>query len=166
MKRFSFLGVLLFGAILFVSCAGPQKTSKKLIGCQDVSLRKDCVNQAPKPLDGPQYSTQQPFTSQKLPRSYPGAPPQIPHSTEGLSITAADNSCLGCHFPGGDPIPALPASHLQEPVVVLDHTSKPQTTRVTGFVKLEGTYDQSRYFCVQCHVPQATNLKPLVKNNF
>jgi len=166
MKHVFSFGALALGAFLMLGCAGQKPSAQSAIGCQDTSLRKDCVNQRPKVLDPPENSVQPPFASQKLPRSYPGAPPQIPHSMEGLSITQTSNSCLGCHFPGGDPVPPLPTSHLQEPVVRLEPAARPATTSVHGFKKLKDSYDQSRYFCVQCHVPQATNLKPLVKNSF
>ena len=150
---------------LFFSSCNPQPAKDK-VGCENNSLRHDCLNQTANPLPAPVYSEQAPLTSQKLTRSYPGAPPQIPHSIVGLNINRDSNSCLGCHFPGGGPIPGLPASHLQTAKVVIDHNAKPMVTKVVGFQVLKDAYDPSRYFCVQCHVPQATNLKPLVQNNF
>lgn len=92
--------------------------------------------------------------SQKIERSYENAPPLIPHDTEGmLPITQQDNACIGCHATevaqdiGATP---MPKSHYY------DLRNKKALT--------DGISD-SRYNCVQCHVPQAQT-KPLVGNSF
>ena len=151
-------------ALLLLGCDQGPKTPA---GCEDMSLRHDCLEVSAKALPAPVYSEKSPGESTLMPRSFATAPPQIPHSIEGLPVTAEANMCLGCHFPGGDGIPAVPPSHLERPKIAMGQVSNsPQTTRVVGTEKLEGDFHQGRYFCNQCHVPQAGNLKPLVLNRF
>lgn len=105
------------------------------------------------------YSDKFPGSSTVLPRAYPNAPPQIPHSIDGFKpVTAALNACLGCHNnpsmwgknTKGLPTP-IPKSHYTD----LRNTPTQTTEQITG----------ARYVCTQCHVPQAL-LDPLVENSF
>ncbi|MCB1877690.1 MAG: nitrate reductase cytochrome c-type subunit [Chromatiales bacterium] len=106
------------------------------------------------------YSNAFPGSSGTLDRSFPQAPPQIPHSVEGLlPIKAHANSCQGCHDQpsrigmekmAGLPTP-IPASHYTD--------LRREPDKVTG--KVIG----ARYICTQCHAPQA-DVKPLVDNKF
>ena len=159
MKPLSIILLLTASIVLF----GCNKEAK--LGCEKTSLRHDCVTIKAKALDAPIYSQLEPFESTKLKRSYLNAPPQIPHSIVGVTIDKADNGCLNCHFPGEEPVPALPKSHMLVPKISISAASKPQVTKVKGF-KSQSKPDAARYFCTQCHVPQATNLKPLVANQF
>lgn len=84
-------------------------------------------------------------------RNYLHQPPLIPHTVRDYKITATHNKCMECH--------------------------SWQRYREFGAVKISLTHfkDRSgtdtatvsplRYFCNQCHVPQA-DAKPLVRNNF
>ena len=84
-------------------------------------------------------------------RNYLHQPPLIPHTVRDYKITASHNKCMECH--------------------------SWQRYREFGATKISMTHfkDRSgtdtatvsplRYFCNQCHVPQA-DAKPLVKNNF
>lgn len=84
-------------------------------------------------------------------RSYVQQPPLIPHTIRDYRITAAHNKCMECH--------------------------SWQTYREYNATKISLTHfkDRSgvdidtvsplRYFCTQCHVPQA-DAKPLVENTF
>jgi cytochrome c-type protein NapB len=115
-----------------------------------LGLEKSSVFDTPTP-QAPNYQGSAPFKDDDYARSYPGAPPMIPHSLDDmLPITLARNNCLMCHqqpdrigqkSPGA-PTP-LPASHY------------------TSAKKLQG----SRYNCVTCHAPQA-DAKPLVRNTY
>lgn len=101
-----------------------------------------------------------PGQNQVLPRSYPGAPPQIPHDVgDFLPITAESNMCMACHNQPeqwgkkreqGQPTP-IPPSHYTDlrnaPGKVTDHLIN------------------ARYTCSLCHVPQM-DAKPLVQNTF
>ena len=100
-------------------------------------------------------------------RSYPSAPPQIPHSIAGFTpVTLANNMGMSCHNTPdkigkpraeGQPVP-IPKSHYMtgaygKPAAGLKATA-------TGD-KVSG----SRYVCTQCHRPQ-TNAQPLVESTF
>ncbi len=89
-------------------------------------------------------------------RYFPGAPPVVPHSIDGLlPITGQSNTCLGCHDKPdligkkrwGAPTP-MTASHYSDP-----WTKDKPARKVSG----------ARYNCNQCHAPQS-DAKPLVKN--
>ena len=101
-----------------------------------------------------EYRQADPYSGGVLPRAYSGAPPQVPHSLDGLvPITRDSNTCLSCHqLPDqvgkkkvkGQPT-ALPTSHY---------------TNVKNNALFMG-----RYNCIQCHTPQA-NVNSLVGNTF
>jgi cytochrome c-type protein NapB len=84
-------------------------------------------------------------------RAYRQQPPLIPHKVDGYQVTSTNNACMNCHdWPG----------HIEAkaPKVSETHYVDRQGVRLD---KIAGT----RYFCQQCHVPQA-DAKPLVKNTF
>lgn len=84
-------------------------------------------------------------------RAYRQQPPLIPHKTDGYQITADNNQCMTCHdWPGNLRVNAIKISET--------HYVDRQGVRLD---KVAGT----RYFCTQCHVPQA-DAKPLVGNTF
>ena len=84
-------------------------------------------------------------------RAYVQQPPLIPHVTEGYQITANFNKCMDCHS--------------------WTRYKETGATKVslTHFKTREGqelsNISPRRYFCTQCHVPQA-DTKPLVGNTF
>jgi cytochrome c-type protein NapB len=76
-------------------------------------------------------------------------PPMVPHNIDKARISLQENSCLKCHSRVDSKLedaPRPPKSH---------------------FRKRDGSRSKKvsagRYFCTQCHVPQA-NKKPAVKN--
>ena len=84
-------------------------------------------------------------------RAYRQQPPLIPHKTEGYQITTDNNQCMTCHdWPGN--------TRVNAPKISETHYVDRQGVRLD---KVAGT----RYFCTQCHVPQA-DTKPLVGNSF
>lgn len=84
-------------------------------------------------------------------RAYRQQPPLIPHKVEGYQITTENNACMSCHdWPGN--------SKYGAPKISETHYVDRQGVRLD---KVAGT----RYFCQQCHVPQA-DAKPLVNNTF
>lgn len=84
-------------------------------------------------------------------RAYRQQPPLIPHKVDSYQITPTDNACMRCHdWPGNIAVKA--------PKVSETHYVDRQGTRLD---KIAGT----RYFCQQCHVPQA-DARPLVENTF
>lgn len=98
------------------------------------------------------YTTDEPGSTKPLPRPYPGAPPLIPHSIEGLTTARGENSCLNCHLEGmevaeGHKATKIPPSHFVNPF-----TGEKRTDTVVGM----------RYNCRQCHAPQAPGAVPPV----
>jgi cytochrome c-type protein NapB len=83
--------------------------------------------------------------------NYEDQPPVIPHNIDKTRITLHENSCLGCHSKENQKITNAvrpPKSHYR--------------TREGDKLRQIST---GRYFCTQCHVPQAYT-QPLVKNDF
>lgn len=84
-------------------------------------------------------------------RAYRQQPPLIPHKIDGYQVSATNNACMNCHdWPGHVEAKAPKASET--------HYADREGVRLD---KIAGT----RYFCQQCHVPQA-DAKPLVNNVF
>ena len=84
-------------------------------------------------------------------RAYRQQPPLIPHKIDGYQITTDNNACMSCHdWPGN--------TRVNAPKISETHYVDRQGVRLD---KVAGT----RYFCQQCHVPQA-DAKPLVGNRF
>ncbi|WP_019616684.1 nitrate reductase cytochrome c-type subunit [Psychromonas ossibalaenae] len=92
-----------------------------------------------------------PRDQQLIDREYIQQPPLIPHSIRGYQVNTNANKCLSCHsFKNAGAMSATKIS-------------------VTHFETREGEtlsdVSPRRYFCLQCHVPQA-DAKPLVENTF
>jgi cytochrome c-type protein NapB len=86
-----------------------------------------------------------------FPVSYEDQPPLIPHGIDNTRITLNENSCLSCHgkaYAKTENATRPPKSHFR--------------TREGDKLSEIST---ARYFCTQCHVPQAYTT-PLVKNDF
>ncbi|MCG7519977.1 nitrate reductase cytochrome c-type subunit [Ruegeria sp. Ofav3-42] len=87
----------------------------------------------------------------RMQRNYRQQPPLIPHSIEQYQIDLRTNQCLSCHDwtkAGERNAPTLSMTHY------LDREGR-ELDRVAG----------TRYFCNQCHVPQA-DAPALVDNVF
>ncbi len=84
-------------------------------------------------------------------RNYVQQPPLIPHKVDTYNITKNFNKCMDCH--------------------AWNRYKETGATKVslTHFKTREGqelsNISPRRYFCLQCHVPQA-DAKPLVGNKF
>ncbi|MCI5097948.1 MAG: nitrate reductase cytochrome c-type subunit [Rhodobacteraceae bacterium] len=88
---------------------------------------------------------------QRFTRSYRQQPPLIPHTIEQYQIDLKANRCLSCHDwtnAGERNAPTLSMTHY------MDRNGN-QLDRVAG----------TRWFCNQCHVPQA-DAPALVENDF
>lgn len=84
-------------------------------------------------------------------RNFKQQPPLIPHEIAKERITLRVNTCLKCHAPENykrEKAPMISKTHFLDP-------KQPS----------EKNLYRGRWFCNQCHVPQA-NLKPLVENRF
>lgn len=84
-------------------------------------------------------------------RNYPEQPPTIPHNIRGYQIDKNFNMCLSCHSRSASP-----------------QTGAPMVS-ITHFYDRDGqalaAVSPRRYFCVQCHLPQA-DIQPARGNNF
>lgn len=84
-------------------------------------------------------------------RNYAMQPPVVPHKVEGYQLDKNANKCMMCHA-------RTRTQESQAPMVSATH-----------FMDRDGNFlaelSPRRYFCMQCHVPQA-NLNPLVNNRF
>jgi cytochrome c-type protein NapB len=84
-------------------------------------------------------------------RNYAMQPPVIPHKIDGYQLDRNANRCMFCHT----------RTRTQE--------SQAPMISVTHFMGRDGNFlaelSPRRYFCLQCHVPQAP-LEPLVDNVF
>lgn len=84
-------------------------------------------------------------------RDYVQQPPLIPHKIDGYQITAKYNKCLTCHS----------WNNYKESGA----TKISQTHFEDREKNVLANVSARRYFCVQCHVPQAATA-PLVENTF
>jgi nitrate reductase cytochrome c-type subunit len=98
------------------------------------------------------YELADPGESEKQPRIHPYAPPALPHAFSQGDISRNENACLDCHSPAAEGVPEdRKATDEEEPRIPRSHfrdlfTGVPTKDRVIGH----------RYFCLSCHVPQAT----------
>ncbi len=91
------------------------------------------------------YVDSQPGQSNKLERSFAGAPPRIPHTVGGLAIAKTSNPCLSCHSTGIEASPGHVATKIPE-----SHYTDLQTGEKRAEIL------GSRYNCLSCHVTQST----------
>jgi len=84
-------------------------------------------------------------------RAYPEQPPIIPHSIEGYQLSVNTNRCLSCHKREN-------SVGSGAPVISITHY-------MTRDAQMLADVAPRRYFCTQCHVPQA-DTDPLVPNTF
>jgi cytochrome c-type protein NapB len=106
-------------------------------------------------IQAPDTESADPFKGTKdsapIERNYLQQPPLIPHKVEGYNITKNFNKCMDCH--------------------AWSRYKETGATKVslTHFKTREGqelsNISPRRYFCMQCHVPQA-DTKALVANKF
>jgi nitrate reductase (cytochrome), electron transfer subunit len=83
--------------------------------------------------------------------NYAQQPPTIPHKIDNYQLDRNANKCLACHA----------RSRAQEsgavPVAISHYLDREG--------EVSGHLSPRRYFCTQCHVPQA-DTKPLIGNSF
>ena len=84
-------------------------------------------------------------------RAYPEQPPTIPHSIDGYQLSVNTNRCMSCHkreHTQASGAPMISVTHFQ-----------------TRDGQMLADISPRRYFCTECHVPQA-NVRPLIENRF
>lgn len=87
----------------------------------------------------------------KRTRNYSMQPPVIPHKIEGYQVDKNANRCMFCHA-------RTRTQESQAPMISVTHFQDRSGNHLAEL-------SPRRYFCMQCHVPQA-ELKPLVDNKF
>ncbi|HZH07548.1 MAG TPA: nitrate reductase cytochrome c-type subunit [Lautropia sp.] len=84
-------------------------------------------------------------------RNYAMQPPVVPHKIDGYQLDKNANRCMFCHS-------RARTRESQAPMI-----------SVTHFIGRDGNFlaelSPRRYFCLQCHVPQAPQ-EPLIENHF
>jgi cytochrome c-type protein NapB len=141
--------------VVWFACAGEPREEPK--GDAELGLSKESVFSTPEPIV-PATKAKDPGENETREAYFSGAPPVIPHLVEdSLPIKVGENMCMDCHdLPDqigvkrehGEPTP-MPESHYMD----LRRSPDKVTKKVIG----------ARYFCVQCHAPQA-DAEPLVAN--
>lgn len=111
------------------------------------SLRGETLIESTRPADEMKKYPRE----QALDSDYVYQPPLIPHNIRNYEVSLNANKCLSCHsWKNAKEMGATKIS-------------------VTHFINREDAVladvSPRRYFCLQCHVPQA-EAKPLVKNEF
>ena len=130
----------LLAGVTFAAVGVAQETKFKAL--RDAPLTEESA---------PPEVVKQSTPSEGFGRVYRQQPPLIPHKTEGYQVTIDNNQCMTCHdWPGN--------TRVNAPKISETHYVDRQGVRLD---KVAGT----RYFCTQCHVPQA-DAKPLVGNSF
>ncbi len=105
------------------------------------------LTEEPRPAPIPQVENR----DIKRGRAYAMQPPTIPHKIDNYQVDRYANKCMTCHSRTRSPesqAPAVSITHYQD--------------RDGNFL---ADLAPRRYFCEQCHVPQA-DAKPLVENTF
>lgn len=163
----------LIGAALLltmIGCAGQGGNTSGTAKTEDeIGLRKNPLVDLNLVLPQPMYSMKDPGESKKFARSFYDAPPMVPHTVD-MAQGKDENECMDCHDVdlGDKETPPIPPSHritVKITQVTQEGDSRPDYQMVEGHMATEGV-DNKRFYCTQCHVPQATNLKPLEPNDF
>jgi cytochrome c-type protein NapB len=84
-------------------------------------------------------------------RNYSMQPPVIPHKVEGYQVDKNANRCMFCHA-------RTRTQESQAPMISVTHFQDRSGNHLAEL-------SPRRYFCMQCHVPQA-EMKPLIENRF
>jgi len=140
MKKTIFVGIMLMGASVLISSTSGAAEVNSLRGSTDIDAPSNQV------IVKRNINEQAPIS-----RGYVQQPPLIPHKIKGYKINLKFNKCLTCHS--------------------WANYQKSGATKVsqTHFTGRDGESMSNvaprRYFCNQCHVPQA-DAKPLVENSF
>lgn len=140
MKKSILAGLILMGSSVLITTTSLASEVNSLRGGSDIDAASNKV------VVKKNITDQAPIQ-----RDYVQQPPLIPHKTKGYKINLKFNKCLTCHS--------------------WANYQRSGATKIsqTHYENREGDAMSNvaarRYFCTQCHVPQA-NAKPLVGNSF
>ncbi|MGF1742286.1 nitrate reductase cytochrome c-type subunit [Vibrio profundum] len=139
------IGLALFAAMVTGLC---QAALENPGGVGDVASLRGLVNIEDLP---PVESMKKYPREQVLVSDYVYQPPLIPHNIRSYEVSLNANKCLSCHS--------------WKNAVQMGATKISVTHYVTREDTVLADVSPRRYFCLQCHVPQAI-AKPLVGNTF
>lgn len=139
----AFRKTLAYGALALAVSAGPLLAQDSVATLRNGTPLAD--NASPPPI-APVRNT-----DLRQVRNYPEQPPLIPHKIDGYQVDLNANQCLTCHSRTAVEIS-------QAPMVSITHFM----SRDNQFL---ASVTPRRYFCNQCHVPQAET-RSLVENGF
>lgn len=106
-------------------------------------------SQSPEVSGTQEGAIRMPKEQERMPLNYVNQPPMIPHSVEGYQVTTNTNRCLQCH--GVESYRTTGAPRIS-PTHFMDSDGK-----------VGAEVAPRRYFCLQCHVPQADTASPVKK---
>ncbi|MBA7789404.1 nitrate reductase cytochrome c-type subunit [Citrobacter freundii] len=109
------------------------------------------LSQSPEVSGTQEGAIRMPKEQVRMPLNYVNQPPMVPHSVEGYQVTTNTNRCLQCH--GVESYRTTGAPRIS-PTHFMDSDGK-----------VLAEVAPRRYFCLQCHVPQA-DAAPIVENTF
>lgn len=136
-KGFS-LGLLMFAGLLTGAASADAVTS--LRGAHE-------LNESSVKAEITQYQKD----GKVIPRDYIQQPPLIPHKIDGYQVNRKFNKCLSCHSW---------ANYKESGATKISQTHFEDRDK-----HVLANISARRYFCTQCHVPQA-DAEPLVENTF
>ena len=140
-------GVLLAAAL--VLSVGAQEAPRQGLKPGLKSLRGDVGLEEVNPA--PDVVKQEAPSDGQFGRAYRQQPPLIPHRIDNYQVSRDFNKCMSCHdWPANVKAGAPKVSETH----YVDREGK-RLDKISG----------RRFFCTQCHVPQA-DAKPLVNNTF
>jgi cytochrome c-type protein NapB len=160
MRHWMSTALLLAGALLLVAaCAGVPDEEPK----QEAGLAfRDAAIESVSEQELATYPEVDAGDAEKLSRTFPDAPPLIPHTTEDmLPITLEDNECLECHDPENAISPGdvpLPKTHFRHPVLGEGADDNPMAWVVTGY-ETRDEINGARYGCMMCHGVRSGNAR-------
>ncbi|MCP4472432.1 MAG: nitrate reductase cytochrome c-type subunit [Gammaproteobacteria bacterium] len=140
MKPIKYLIILATVAGFAFTLQSPAAELSSLRGTVDIDQDSKSPEMKHYPKDG-----------EPIVRDYVQQPPLVPHSINRYKINLKSNKCLGCHS--------------WKNYRKNDATKISQTHFEDRDANVLANVSARRYFCTQCHVPQA-NAKPLVENEF
>jgi cytochrome c-type protein NapB len=151
------INILLISTLVTIfGIAGCQSTGNS-IDEASVGIGADGVFNDPSPSTF-DYPTTKAGKSDRITKSYPTAPPMVPHIVDKyLPITMEENECMDCH----DRPKYLDRVYVKGKKLTM-------TRSHYGGFKGDGEKDEvsgARYNCTQCHAP-VSDAKPLVENTF
>ncbi|MGD9717583.1 MAG: nitrate reductase cytochrome c-type subunit [Sulfuricurvum sp.] len=134
-----------------------------LVAGQDVQISEDSLGLTKVSVEADSGLADKPYHykgtapgagNKRIARTYDNQPPMIPHDISELPvITQEENACTSCHMPEvASSVGAIPVP-------------KTHLTNLRKMEDLKGQLYEGRYFCTQCHAPQA-DLDPAVMNKF